>query len=129
MAFKFLKEQLFSTMLQPPISSLAGRTVVVTGSNVGLGLSAAVHLAKLNPARLILAVRNLEKGELAKAMVNEVSQTTAQIEVWELDLASFASVQAFGKRLNGLERLDILIENAAIATFGFDKTIDGWEQT
>jgi hypothetical protein len=44
---------------------LTGQTVMVTGSNVGLGLEAAKHFARMNPKRLVMAVRNRAKGEKA----------------------------------------------------------------
>jgi retinol dehydrogenase-12 len=51
----------------PPVHhvDLTGQTVVVTGSNVGLGLETARHFARMNPANLILAVRNKQKGDNA----------------------------------------------------------------
>jgi retinol dehydrogenase 12 len=53
----------------PPLPSvdLAGQTVVVTGSNVGLGYEAAKHFAKMGPKHLVLAVRSKAKGEAAIA--------------------------------------------------------------
>jgi retinol dehydrogenase 12 len=55
----------------PPLPSvdLAGQTVVVTGSNVGLGYEAAKHFAKMGPKHLILAVRSKSKGEAVIAGV------------------------------------------------------------
>lgn len=46
-------------------TDLSGKTVVITGANVGLGFEAAKHFASMNPARLILACRSKEKGEKA----------------------------------------------------------------
>ena len=43
-------------------------------------------------------MRNLEKGKLAKAMVEEVTSYEGALEVWELDLGSFDSVKAFAAR-------------------------------
>ena len=46
------------------LPSFAGRTVVVTGANSGLGEVTARELARVG-ARTILAVRNTAKGEAA----------------------------------------------------------------
>ncbi len=46
-------------------SDLTGKTVIVVGSNTGLGLEASRHFASMNPGRLILACRNVAKGEAA----------------------------------------------------------------
>jgi retinol dehydrogenase 12 len=53
----------------PPVYrvDLSGQTVVVTGSNVGLGLEAAKYFARMNPGNLILAVRSKAKGDSALA--------------------------------------------------------------
>jgi NAD(P)-dependent dehydrogenase (short-subunit alcohol dehydrogenase family) len=52
--------------VQPvPKNDLSGKTVVVTGANCGIGLEAVKHFATMNPARLIIACRNQEKGETA----------------------------------------------------------------
>jgi len=63
--FTFLREQ-FST-LHPTTADLTGRTVIVTGSNIGLGKEAARQFLTCNPAKLILAVRSIEKGEVFSA--------------------------------------------------------------
>jgi retinol dehydrogenase-12 len=42
---------------------LSGQTVIVTGSNIGLGLETVKHLARMNPENSILAVRSTSKGE------------------------------------------------------------------
>ncbi|KAJ3014450.1 hypothetical protein HKX48_005134 [Thoreauomyces humboldtii] len=113
----------------PEANLLAGRTVIVTGANVGLGLWAAIHLGRLSPSKLILAVRTPSKGETARQEIAAKSGLDAsRVEVWELDLSSFDSVNRFAEKARKLERLDVLCENAGIASFGFKKTDDGWEE-
>ncbi|GKZ01224.1 hypothetical protein MPSEU_001073700 [Mayamaea pseudoterrestris] len=47
-------------------------TVVITGANSGIGLSAAKMLSKLNPKnRIVLACRTLEKAEFARDQILE----------------------------------------------------------
>ncbi|KAL2146501.1 hypothetical protein VTI28DRAFT_3682 [Corynascus sepedonium] len=126
-AWHFLQGQL--RPLPVPTTSYAGRTVIVTGANGGLGLEAARHFARLGAARLILACRSTERGETAKADI-EASLTTIStaIEVWPLDLSSFDSVQNFCRRAESeLERLDVLLENAALLSISGSQMAEGYE--
>ncbi|KAF7333452.1 ATP-dependent DNA helicase PIF1 [Mycena venus] len=128
LVFGLLYDQLFAK-LRPTYADLAGRTYLITGSNSGLGLAIAVHLARLNPQRLILAVRSLDKGAAAKTEI--VSQTgfSGDIDVWELDMESFASVKQFAERARtSLTRLDGAILNAGIHAKEWGVTGDGWER-
>ena len=100
----------------------AGRTYIVTGANVGLGLEAAKHLVAVGAAKVIMAVRNVSAGEAAKADIEAATGASGVAEVWALDLASYDSVKAFAKRaVSELERIDALIENAGVAAF--DRTM------
>ncbi|KIM23305.1 hypothetical protein M408DRAFT_321149 [Serendipita vermifera MAFF 305830] len=119
------------------VVDLTGRTIVITGSNVGLGLEAAKRFYAMNPARLILAVRTLDKGEDARRAIidsgkkegppGSVREAT-QVDVWSLDLCNFDSVRAFAAKCEKeLSRIDILLENAAIMSPRWTVTKDGWE--
>lgn len=73
-----------------PTKSFAGQTVIITGSNVGLGKEAARHIVALGASKLILAVRNIKAGEEAKKDIENTTQCgKSVIEVWQLDLASY----------------------------------------
>ncbi|OJJ97565.1 hypothetical protein ASPACDRAFT_45657 [Aspergillus aculeatus ATCC 16872] len=116
----FLYSQLFVTPPYPR-ESFANQTIIVTGSNTGLGLEAARHFYRLDCARLILAVRNTAKGEAAKEDILRSNIThrsdASAIEVWSLDLSSTASTVAFAERVkHELDRVDVLVENAGINT-------------
>ncbi|KAJ6534666.1 hypothetical protein DFH09DRAFT_1249973 [Mycena vulgaris] len=127
--FSFLPDQFFS---QLPVTQadLTGRTCLVTGSNTGLGLATAIHLARLKPTRLILAVRDVKKGNAAKEEITTETGFTGLIEVWELDMADFSSVKRFADKANAtLDRLDGALLNAGINVPSWEKTVDGWEKT
>jgi retinol dehydrogenase 12 len=115
---RFLSQWLYSQFFVTPphpTHDFTGQTVIVTGSNTGLGLEAARHFARLNCAKLILAVRTKSKGEEAKeSILASTKHTTDCIEVWDLDLLSTASVKAFATRAQQLDRLDVLVENAGL---------------
>ncbi|QDS72120.1 hypothetical protein FKW77_003791 [Venturia effusa] len=123
---EFLKGQF--KRLPHPDGDFTGQTIVVTGSNCGLGLEAARHFVRLQAKLVILACRNEVMGMLAKTCIEKSAERTGVVEVWPLDLASFDSVKEFCKRLERIERIDVLIANAGIATPKFD-LIEGFEST
>ncbi|KAK5053832.1 hypothetical protein LTR84_001794 [Exophiala bonariae] len=102
----------------------AGQTIIVTGSNVGLGLEAARHFVRLGAQKVIIAVRNKDKGETAAQSIHESTGRAGVAEVWELDLRSYASVKSFAERASGLERLDVVVNNAGILTKKFEMAED-----
>ena len=114
----FISSQLHAN-IPLPTKKWTGQTIIVTGSNVGMGLEAARYFVRLDAARVILAVRTLSKGEAAKASIEASEKRLNVVEVWELDLAKYASVKAFAARAQTLERLDVVIENAGIYTFEY----------
>ncbi|KAK0200185.1 hypothetical protein DFS33DRAFT_1359473 [Desarmillaria ectypa] len=109
-------------------ADLSGKTLVLIGANAGLGFEAAKHFARMNPTRLVLTARNEAKGKHALAEIqNDTGYSKA--ELWIIDLANFNSVVAFAdKAERELDRLDILIENAGIATQYYEQ-VEGWEKT
>lgn len=115
---RFLYSQLLISVPYPK-KDFTGQTVIVTGSNTGLGLEAARHFSRLNAERIILAVRNVEKGEVAKKSVEASTNRGGVVEVWQLDLTSYESVKQFARRAEGLSRLDVLLENAGLLTKNF----------
>ncbi len=103
------------------IPDQTGRTAVVTGANSGLGLSTARELARAG-AHVVLACRNLEKGEAA------LQEVGSGAELEQLDLASLESVKAFAERfLASHDGLDLLINNAGLMAPPRGVTADGFE--
>ncbi|KAL3470543.1 hypothetical protein BJX99DRAFT_267391 [Aspergillus californicus] len=117
--------------IQPPLPSLSftNQTVIVTGSNTGLGLETARHIARLGAHKVILAVRNLSAGETARHDIEISTGRPGACEAWPLDLADYDSVLAFADRALDLPRLDALIENAAVATKNFHLAKGGYEHS
>jgi NAD(P)-dependent dehydrogenase (short-subunit alcohol dehydrogenase family) len=77
----------------------------------------------MNISSLILACRNIKKGEAAKAAIVEEAGCKGRttVEVWELDLANYQSVQAFGQRVRSqLPCLDGFIANAGVEMTQFE---------
>ncbi|KAF2233634.1 NAD(P)-binding protein [Viridothelium virens] len=92
-----------------------GQTYIVTGANTGLGLECARHFVRLGASHVILASRSLSKGEAAVKSIEASTGRKGVAEVWQLDLTSYDSVRAFAKRVEELERVDAVVQNAGVA--------------
>lgn len=58
---RYFREQ-WRTLPRPrAVDGVSSKTFVVTGSNVGLGFEASVHLAKMGPKLLLATSRDLAK--------------------------------------------------------------------
>ncbi len=115
------------TALDTTVPDLTGRVALVTGANSGLGFGLTGRLAGAG-AEVIMAVRNRQKGEDARARLLE-RQPNARLRLIDLDLASLASVRAAARSLldEGVG-IDILINNAGImAVPDRRETVDGFE--
>ncbi|KAF4963965.1 hypothetical protein FSARC_8067 [Fusarium sarcochroum] len=97
-----------------PTSSFKGQTIIVTGSNTGLGLEAANHFVRLDAEVVILAVRSLKRGEAAKASIESSTGRKGVVQVWQLEMDKYDSIKAFASGCNSLERLDVVVENAGV---------------
>ena len=95
-----------------PDTDLTGQTAIITGSNTGLGYEAAVQLLGLKLSHLILAVRSVEKGAVAAKTLGHFNPK-AKIEVWQLDMTSYPSIQDFAQRAEKeLSTLNMVLLNA-----------------
>jgi NAD(P)-dependent dehydrogenase (short-subunit alcohol dehydrogenase family) len=108
--------------------SMQGKVVVITGSNIGIGLETAVGVAAQG-ATTVLACRNAEKAAAAATEVKERAGTD-DVHVVSLDLADLASVRdAAADILSRWDRLDVLINNAGGTWSERLLTKQGFEQT
>ncbi|KAL3459025.1 hypothetical protein BJX64DRAFT_291568 [Aspergillus heterothallicus] len=128
-------------LTQPKISplptdlDLTGQTAVVTGATAGLGLEISKQLLQLRISTIILAVRNVSKGEacaesLRRDPVVKKQNPKAVIKVMELDVDRYDSVQAFAKRLRDqVPIVNLLVLNAGIARLKLERSPSGHERT
>lgn len=108
------------------IPAQTGRIVVITGANSGLGFHTSKALVNKG-ARVIMACRDLEKGEAARQKLLDL-QPALEPELWELDLSSLSSVRTFAEKLlNTHGGPDLLINNAGLMAIPYLKTRDGFE--
>ncbi|MEV4115867.1 oxidoreductase [Nonomuraea sp. NPDC049695] len=101
---------------------LTGKTAIVTGANSGIGLPTALELAR-HGARVVVAARSPEKGAAAVAEIQR-AVPGGQVEYGHIDLADLASVRRFAE---GVEKVDLLINNAGIGLIPRQETKDGFE--
>jgi NAD(P)-dependent dehydrogenase (short-subunit alcohol dehydrogenase family) len=105
----------------------SGRVAIVTGANSGLGFDTAAVLANKG-AHVVLAVRNLDKGNEAADRIKKASPN-AVVALQELDLTSLDSVRNAADELRAAHpRIDLLINNAGVMYVPTRETTkDGFE--
>ncbi len=107
---------------------MAGKTVLITGGNAGIGRETAVALASLG-AQVTITSRDAERGRVA---VDDIRARSGRddVAVVPLDLASLASVRACADAFAaGHDRLDVLVNNAGLLLNTRRETVDGYEMT
>ena len=103
------------------------KTVLITGGSSGIGLYTATGLAR-SGATVILAIRDLKKGEAAAREIREKTGGKGKVEVLGLELSDLNAVQhAAGEFNSRWKQLDILINNAGLFTTAYMPTAQGFE--
>jgi retinol dehydrogenase 12 len=96
------------------VSDIAGRTVLVTGANTGIGKATAQGLAARG-ARVYVASRSAAKGEPAVAAI-KAATGSGSVFFLALDLADLDSVRSCADAfLQRNEPLHVLVNNAGVA--------------
>ncbi|KAJ4259852.1 hypothetical protein NW757_001801 [Fusarium falciforme] len=127
-SYRFFQSQFTKPVWPPKETSLANGTGIITGANVGLGFAAAKAVLALNLSHLVIGVRTVSKGEAAAAKLRS-NFPKAKIDVWQVDMLSHESVQAFAKKCETLDRIDFAILNAGTQNMAFTRSPEGHEST
>jgi NAD(P)-dependent dehydrogenase (short-subunit alcohol dehydrogenase family) len=127
--FDFIDRQFINNNPPNPTTSFAGKIVIVTGSNVGLGREACRKFVSLGASQVIIACRNLEKGKAAAKDIQATTSCSSDVlQVWHLDMSSYTSVISFAEKVKTeLPRLDAFLANAGLVASKFKMTEDNEE--
>jgi NAD(P)-dependent dehydrogenase (short-subunit alcohol dehydrogenase family) len=106
---------------------MQGKTVVITGSNQGIGKASALILGSLG-ARLVLVCRNGDKGRAAVADIERAG--SRDVELFVADLSSQADIRRVASEILAKhDRIDVLLNNAGVLVPTRRTTVDGLEET
>jgi NAD(P)-dependent dehydrogenase (short-subunit alcohol dehydrogenase family) len=104
----------------------SGKLALVTGANSGLGYEVS-HALALRGATVLMACRNLKKGEEAAAKIRD-ENPKGEVRLMELDLADLRSVKQFSQKFHfEYDHLDLLVNNAGVMAMPYGQTADGFE--
>ncbi len=112
----------------PPVPSMEGKTVIITGGNSGIGKATAIALAGAG-ARVVITARDLDRGRVAVTDIAAASGSDA-VELVVFDLADLSSVRAgAADLLERCSRIDVLVNNAGLILSERSLSADGYEST
>ena len=110
------------------MSEMEGRICLITGANSGIGKETAIGLAKKG-AQIVMAVRNLERGEKARTDIIEKSGKKA-VDLLRCDVSLMSNIRQFAKEFDAkYPKLDVLINNAGAVFNKRSMTDEGFEKT
>ncbi len=105
-------------------NDLTGKRVVIAGVTGGIGIQIATILSDLN-ANLVFLGRNKTKLENLKNKLL-LLHSNIQIDIIDIDLSDFESVNMCITELNKYDKIDVLIHNAGIYNVPITQTNFGY---
>jgi len=123
----WLGRKYFNGTMSPITKSMENKTIIITGSNSGIGRETAAELLAQG-ANVIFACRSKERALAAIESLPEESRKRATFI--QVDLCDFNSIYNFTQEFRKLNKpIDILINNAGLFQSEFGTTKDGIEVT
>ncbi len=115
-------------MAELPEQDLAGKVIVVTGANSGIGLVACKNFAARG-AELAIVCRSAEKGRKTLELLKQGSGNTA-IQLFLADLSSLSETKKLASALGAqYPAIHVLVNNAGGANAKRQLTSEGFELT
>jgi NAD(P)-dependent dehydrogenase (short-subunit alcohol dehydrogenase family) len=110
------------------VTTMSGKTCLVTGATSGIGKETAAGLATLG-ATVIIVARDTARGEAAADEIRR-RVPSALVETATADLSSLAQVRRLAEEVQArYDRLDVLVNNAGVIMMRRLLTVDGLETT
>jgi retinol dehydrogenase-12 len=114
--------------LEGRVTTMSGKTCLVTGGTSGIGRQTALGLAMLG-ATVAVVARDAARGEAAADEIRR-RVPSARVQILTADLSSLAQVRRLaGEVLARYDRLDVLVNNAGVITMRRQLTAEGLETT
>lgn len=108
------------------LPTLAGKTVVITGGNSGVGYKEA-ELVRYLGGRVVLACRNPAKAEAAARALQQ-EYPGEPVLTLPLDLADLSSIDRFAEDIAARRlTIDLFVQNAGVFHHPGEQTKDGFE--
>ena len=105
-----------------------GKTCIVTGGTSGIGEASALALAEKG-ADLAIVCRSEARGEATRARIEEATGRSC-VQLFYADLQRLEDVRRVAAEMDAsLDRVDVLLNNAAVTMLRREETPDGHEMT
>lgn len=105
-----------------------GKTCIVTGGTSGIGEASALALAEQG-ADVAIVCRSKERGEATRDRIHAATRRDC-VSLFYADLQRLEDVRRVGAELDArLDRIDVLLNNAAVTMLRREETPDGNEMT
>lgn len=118
--------RLYRRPLPPPDANLKGQTIVVTGSNRGIGLDVVKELVS-RQAKVIMVCRDTKVAEKVASDIKSTNPS-ADIKIYSMDLSDFDSIRSCVETIRkNHDIIDVLVNNAGMVTGTRKDTKDGLE--